>query len=130
MSRALTPVAPTHHGYLVPSVSCGQHMPALIRCILPFCPSRPSQSLLGITAYMKGPRVPMTVREINTAVRAGRALYARGQFRAYRVYGARLRRGQRELQVCFGVVDGKRCEAWVPVRGFAMVVEAKDGSIL
>lgn len=72
----------------------------------------------------------MNAREINASIRAGRALYARGQFRAYRVYGARSRRGRKELDVCFGVIDGRPHEAWVPVRGFGMVVDARDGSIL
>ena len=30
----------------------------------------------------------------------------------------------------FGLIDGKPYEAWVPVRGFGLVVDAKDGSIL
>jgi hypothetical protein len=72
----------------------------------------------------------MNAREINTAIRSGNALYARSQFRAFRVYGARSRKGQKSLHVCFGVIDGKPYEAWVPVRGFGMVVDAKDGSIL
>lgn len=72
----------------------------------------------------------MNARDINTAIRAGKALYARGQFRAYRVYGARSRRGRKELHVCFGVIDSRPCKAWVPVRGFGMVVDARDGSIL
>ena len=72
----------------------------------------------------------MNARTINRAIRAGKALYARGQFRAFRVYGARSRQGRKALHVCFGVIDGKPYEAWVPVRGFGMVVDAKDGSIL
>lgn len=72
----------------------------------------------------------MNVRSINQAVREDRVLFARGQFRAYRVYGARMRKGQRELDIAFGVIDGKLHRAWVPVRGFGMVVEAKDGSFI
>ena len=72
----------------------------------------------------------MNVREINTALRGKHILFARGQFRAYRVYGARSRAGKRELYLGFGVIDGKLYRAWVPVRGFGMVGEAKDGAIL
>jgi len=72
----------------------------------------------------------MNVREINKALRDKRTLFARGQFRAYRVYGARIRKGQRELDIAFGVIDGRVHRDWVPVRGFGMVVEAGDGSIL
>jgi hypothetical protein len=72
----------------------------------------------------------MDAREINSAIRAGKALYARGQFRAFRVYDARSRKGQKSLHVCFGVIDSKPYKAWVPVRGFGMVVDARDGSIL
>lgn len=72
----------------------------------------------------------MNVRHINGAVRDGRSLFARGQFRAYRVYGARARKGQKELDIGFGVIDGKVHRAWVPVRGFGMVVEARDGVII
>ena len=72
----------------------------------------------------------MNARQINTAIRAGKALYARGQFRAYRVYGARSRKGQKSLHVCFGVVDCQPYSAWVPVRGFGMVIDARDGAIL
>jgi len=72
----------------------------------------------------------MNVRSINKAIRDDRVLFARGQFRAYRVYGARKRKGQRELDIAFGVIDGKVHRGWVPVRGFAMVVEARDGSLI
>ena len=72
----------------------------------------------------------MNVRTINRALREGRSLFARGQFRAFRVYGARSRKGQKELDIAFGVIDGKCHRAWVPVHGFGMVVEARDGSIL
>ena len=72
----------------------------------------------------------MNVKGINSAVRSGKSLFARGQFRAYRVIGARSRGGRKELNIVFGVIDGKPHKAWVPVRGFAMVVEAKDGSII
>ena len=72
----------------------------------------------------------MNVRQINNALRENRTLFARGQFRAYRVYGARSRKGKKELDIGFGVIDGKVHRAWVPVRGFTMIVEAKDGSIL
>jgi len=72
----------------------------------------------------------MNVRQINKALRDGHTLFARGQFRAYRVYGARSRKGQKELDIAFGVVDGKCHRDWIPVRGFGMVVEAKDGSVL
>jgi len=72
----------------------------------------------------------MNVRQINEAVRNGRVLFARGQFRAYRVYGARSRNGKKELNITFGVIDGKPYSAWVTVRGFGMVVEAKDGAII
>ena len=72
----------------------------------------------------------MTVREINRAIREDTKLYARGQFRAFRVYGARMRRGRRELRLAFGVIDGRAHCGWVPVRGFGMVVPARDGSII
>jgi len=72
----------------------------------------------------------MNIRHINQRIRDGKSLYARGQFRAFRVYAARSRKGQKELQLAFGVIDGKAYHNWVPVRGFGMVVEAKDGSII
>ncbi len=72
----------------------------------------------------------MNVRQINQTIRGGRVLFARGQFRAYRVYGARSRNGKKEIELGFGVIDGKLYRAWIPVRGFGMVVEAKDGTIL
>ncbi len=72
----------------------------------------------------------MNVKTINKAVRENRTLFARGQFRAYRVTGARSRSGKKELNIVFGVIDGKPHSAWVPVRGFSMVVEPKDGSIM
>ncbi|MBT3380730.1 MAG: hypothetical protein HN742_26880 [Lentisphaerae bacterium] len=72
----------------------------------------------------------MNVRTINKALREGHTLYARGQFRAFRVYGARTRNGQKELDIAFGVIGGKCHHDWVPVRGFGMVVEAKDGSVM
>ena len=72
----------------------------------------------------------MNVRTINKAIRDDRVLFARGQFRAYRVYGARKRKGQRELEIAFGVIDGKVHRSWVSVRGFGMVVEAKNGRII
>jgi len=72
----------------------------------------------------------MNVHQINRALREGHTLFARGQFRAYRVYGARSRKGRRELNVVLGVIDGKAHSAWIGVRGFGMVVEAKDGPIL
>ena len=72
----------------------------------------------------------MNVREINRNIREGQSLFARGQFRAYRVYGARNRKGKKELELGFGVIDGKVYRAWVPVRGFGMVVGARDGAIL
>ena len=72
----------------------------------------------------------MTVRHINKALSGDKPLFARGQFRAYRVYGARSRKGRKELNLGFGVIDGRLYRAWVPVRGFGMVVEARDGSIL
>ena len=72
----------------------------------------------------------MNVREINRSLRGKHILFARGQFRAYRIYGARSRAGKRELYIGFGVIDGKVYRAWVPVRGFGMVGEAKDGAIL
>ena len=72
----------------------------------------------------------MNVREINRTLRSGGHLFARGQFRAYRVYGARQRKGRRELDIGFGVIDGRVHRAWVPVRGFAMVVTARDGAII
>lgn len=72
----------------------------------------------------------MNIRSINKALRENRALFARGQFRAFRVYGARSRGGQKELDIAFGVIDGKCHRSWIPVRGFGMVVEARDGSII
>ena len=72
----------------------------------------------------------MNVRQINQAVRNDSVLFARGQFRACRVYGARKRKGQRELEIAFKVIDGKVHRSWVPVRGFGMVVDAKDGTFL
>lgn len=72
----------------------------------------------------------MTVRQINQALRNGKVLFARGQFRAFRVYGARSRKGQKELRIVFGVINGKAYSDWVAVRGFGMVVEAKNGSFL
>ena len=72
----------------------------------------------------------MNVRTINRAVRDRRVLFARGQFRAYRVYGARMRRGQRELDIAFGVIGGRVHRSRVPVKGFGMVVEPRDGGIL
>jgi hypothetical protein len=72
----------------------------------------------------------MNVKHINKTVRDGGTLFARGQFRAYRVYGARSRKGRKELDIGFGVIAGKVHRSWVPVRGFGMVVEAKDGGIV
>ena len=72
----------------------------------------------------------MNVKGINSAVRSGKSLFARGQFRAYRVYGARMRKGRKELHIGFGVIDGKVHRNWVPVKGFGMVVEARDGTIV
>ena len=72
----------------------------------------------------------MNVRTVNRALREGRTLFARGQFRAFRVYGARSRKGAKELNLAFGAIDGKAFTAWVPVRGFGMIVEARDGSFI
>jgi len=72
----------------------------------------------------------MNARQINGKLREKGILFARGQFRAYRVYAARVRKGRKELNLGFGVVDGRVYRAWVPVHGFGMVVEARDGSIL
>ena len=72
----------------------------------------------------------MNVRAINRSIREGQSLFARGQFRAYRLYGARNRKGKKELDLGFGVIDGKVYRAWVSVRGFGMVVGPKDGSII
>jgi hypothetical protein len=72
----------------------------------------------------------MNVRDINKAVRNGRVLYAHGQFGAFRVYGARCRKGKKELNIAFGLIGGKAYRDWVPVRGFGMVAEAPEGSVL
>lgn len=72
----------------------------------------------------------MTVRQINQALRDNKALFARGQFRAFRVCGARSRKGQKELRIVFGVINGRAYSDWVQVRGFGMVVEARNGSFL
>ena len=72
----------------------------------------------------------MNVRRINQSVKEGKILFARGQFRAFRVYGARSRKGQKQLLLAFGVIDGKVHSDWVPVRGFGMVVEAKNGAFI
>ena len=72
----------------------------------------------------------MNVRTVNRALREGRTLFARGQFRAFRVYGARSRKGEKELHLAFAVIDGRAFTAWVPVRGFGMVVEARDGRFI